>query len=244
VRRLALLLALLVAAPAAAGTCREALVLALDVSGSVDATEYRQQLDGIAAALDDPAVRQAFLAMPDAPVDLAIFEWAGPGTRRLILPWTQVRDAPTLDRIGSALRAWLRRPSDPSTGLGTAMLEGAAMLAERPACWRKVLDISADGRSNAGPRPQDVRDAAALADVTVNGLVVADPSAAADGGRGSGEADLEGYFRAWVIRGPDAFVETAAGYAGYRVAMTRKLIRELQVLAIGRATVRSARRTR
>lgn len=242
-RRLALLLALLMAPPAFAGTCREALVLALDVSGSVDAAEYRQQLDGIAAALGDPEVRQAFLALPDAPVDLAIFEWAGPGTRRLILPWTQVRDAATLDRIGGRLRGWARQPADPSTALGTAMLEGAALLAERPACWRKVLDLSADGRSNAGPRPQEVRDAAPLAEVTVNGLIVADPPTAAGAGRAD-DADLEGYFRAWVIRGPDAFVEAARGYAGYRAAMTRKLIRELQVLAIGRTGIRSARRTR
>ena len=71
-RWLALVLTLL-AAPADAA-CRQALALGLDVSSSVDDTEYRLQLDGLAAALLKPEVRAAFLALPDAPVRLYVFE--------------------------------------------------------------------------------------------------------------------------------------------------------------------------
>lgn len=219
-------------APAPPGACREALALALDVSGSVDGREYRQQLDGLAAALTDPEVQDAFLALPDAPVDLAIYEWSGPGTARPLLPWTTVGNAATLAGIADALRRTLRAPADPSTALGAALLHGGGLLGQRAGCWRRVLDVSGDGKSNTGPRPQDVQDAPALAGVTVNGLVVG----AAPGNEGpGGQVGLEGYFRAWVIRGPEAFVERAEGYADYRDAMKRKLIRELQVLAVSDA---------
>ncbi|MFC6686684.1 DUF1194 domain-containing protein [Jhaorihella thermophila] len=76
--RAALLALCLVPPLPAAAACRHALALGLDVSGSVDGREYRLQLDGLAAALRDPRVKQALLAMPAAPVRIAVFEWSGP----------------------------------------------------------------------------------------------------------------------------------------------------------------------
>lgn len=171
----ALALLLLLWAGAAQGACRQALVLALDVSGSVDVVEYRQQIEGVAAALSDPEVRQAVLSMPGAPVDLAVFEWSSDLGQRVILDWVTLDGAAALDRAIAVIAGTRRVPAPPTTGLGDAMRRGAAMLAERPACWRRVIDISGDGKSNTGPRPQDVRGLPLLDGVTVNGWSWAEP---------------------------------------------------------------------
>lgn len=230
----ALALLLVFWAGAAQAACREALVLALDVSGSVDAREYRQQIDGLVAALDSPEVRQALFAMPGAPVDLAVFEWSSPEAQRPILPWTTLDRPETLDAVIARIAAATRVTGPPATGLGAAMLRGAAMLAQRPACWRRVLDVSADGTSNIGPRPQDVGQGPLFQGITVNGLVVGHPPGAGPA-FASETAALAAYFNAWVIHGPDAFTEIAQGYGDYGRTMRRKLLRELQVLAVSDA---------
>lgn len=234
-RRLIAAVALWLAlAGAGQAACRLALVLALDISGSVNAEEYRQQVDGLAGALEAPAVRQAFFAMPGATVDLAVFEWSGPGSTRTLVEWTTVRGRAALDQVTRRLRGVQRVPGPPSTALGAAMLEGARRLSGRPACWRHVLDVSGDGKSNTGPRPHEVRTDPALADITINGLVVGSETMRGTQVRDSETAELSAYFNAWVIKGPDAFVEVAVEFTDYRAAMERKLLRELQVLALGR----------
>lgn len=220
------------AALTAAAECRQALVLALDVSGSVDATEYGLQLQGLAAALADPEVAQALFAMPGAAVDLAVFEWSDSDHARIILDWTTLADPAALQGAVATIAGMLRQPAPPSTAIGSAMEFGAAKLAERPQCWRQVLDISGDGTSNSGPRPQDVRGGAGFAGIVINALVVGSDSRRGPGPRQAESDGLRGYFEAWVIHGPDAFAETAAGYGDYGRAMRRKLLRELQILPV------------
>jgi len=232
--RLAIALLLMLGTPAI-GACRQALVLGLDISGSVDDGEYRQQLDGLAGALAAPAVRAALLAMPGAAVDLAVFEWSGPQDQRLILTWRTLGNDAAITQAAGALAATRRRPGDPSTALGSALAFGSAALTQRSACWRHVLDISGDGTSNAGPRPQDVRDALPPPDMTINALVIGSETLVRGERRAVDANELSAYFRANVIRGDSAFVETALGFADYRTAMERKLLRELQVIAIGKA---------
>ena len=221
----ALLLAL--CAGSAQGACRQALALGLDVSGSVDAREYRLQTEGLANALSSEAVRAALLAMPEADVALAVFEWSGQGAQRLLLDWTVITDAAVLDEVTQRLRGVARADMDLSTALGEAKGFGAELLARGPVCWRQVLDLSGDGTSNGGPHPQSLRPPG----ITINGLVIGQPETPGHGTIGIGE--LTAYFRAYVIQGPDAFIETALGFDGFQQAMTRKLLRELQVMVIG-----------
>ncbi|MBV7394625.1 DUF1194 domain-containing protein [Mameliella sediminis] len=202
--------------------CRQALALGLDVSGSVDAREYRLQLDGLASALEDPEVLAALLVMPETPVAIAVFEWSGPGSQRVVAPWRVLQGPADVAELASRLRATLRGEMGQSTAIGSAKVFGAALLDAQPACWRRVLDLSGDGRSNTGPRPQDRRPDG----ITINGLVIG-ASADADG-----IGALASYYRAYVIAGPDAFVETALGFEAFEEAMIRKLKRELQVLAV------------
>ena len=216
--------------------CRQALALALDVSGSVDAAEYRLQLDGLAAALTAPEVSAALLAPGAAPVALNVFEWSGPTYQQTLVDWTLVTDAAVLGSVAGALQATERQPAPPSTALGTAMAVGAQVLERAPECWSATLDISGDGKSNTGPRPQDLDNLPALDGITINGLVVM----TIDGmGEGPGPEDLVSYYENLVIRGPDAFVETADGFDDYERAMRRKLLREIKALAVGALDVPS-----
>ena len=83
----ALLILFAMSHAAYAQSCRLALVLALDVSGSVDPQEYAQQVQGLAAALDHPEIRDQLLDSAGAPVSLAVFEWSSRNHQFIIQPW-------------------------------------------------------------------------------------------------------------------------------------------------------------
>ncbi|WP_088623584.1 DUF1194 domain-containing protein [Oceanicola sp. 22II-s10i] len=212
---------------AAAAECRLALVLALDVSGSVDGVEYRLQLDGLAAALTHPEVAAAAFAAPGNPVAISIFEWSGPAEQRVLVPWVEVAGPAELAAAADRLRATSRRPAEPSTAIGSAMFYGQAVLGSAPPCWRQAIDVSGDGKSNTGPHPGDVFVAPG---VTINALAIGGELMDPGELRHVSLAELSAYFRAYVIRGPEAFVETAANFREFEDAMIRKLKREMMVL--------------
>lgn len=228
--RVAALLACLVAPAVAAESCRQALAIGLDVSGSVDERDYALQMGGLATALGRDDVRAALLAMPDVPIWLAVYDWNGPEGQRLIVGWRPMRDEVDLAEVIAVLRATPRHPGAPNTAVGSAILFGAALLAAKGECWQHTLDLTGDGLSNAGPRPRNV---AIAPEITVNALVIgADPDPGWDGG----EPDVAGllaWFKAEVIRGPNAFVEPAYGFEDFAEAMARKLLREVSGMRIG-----------
>lgn len=216
--------------------CRQALVLALDVSGSVDAREYALQRDGVATALNSAAVRALLLSEGAAPTRLAIFEWSGPEDQSLIVPWTEIAQTSDLDQAIARIRGHQRQAASPTTAIGSAMQVGFDMLAQHPDCWKHTLDISGDGEANTGPRPQFVSLAPAPSGTLVNGLVIGSGDNAGGDDRGANIRELSSYFSAYVVRGPGAFVEVAIGFEDYAQAMERKLIRELGAIAIGAIT--------
>lgn len=215
--------------------CRQALALGLDVSGSVDSREYRLQMDGLAAALSSPKVRQALTIMPAAPVDLLVYEWSGPEDPAVVLPWTTIADEAALDGIINHLRATQRRQATPGTALGLAMREGVGHLAARSHCWKRTLDLSGDGKSNLGPRPVDVKPEIEGAGVTINALVIGADAPTFGDVRQAEIGALGSYFQANVIVGSDSFVEIALGFEDYAKSMARKLERELETLMFSHA---------
>ena len=227
-------LALAVALPAQAESCRQALSLGLDVSGSVNRFEYALQLEGLAGALRDAEVQKAFLGMPEAHVRLHIYEWAGSGSKRLLLDWLVIGSADDLELAASTLsNTGQLRPHEPGTALGEALRYGAQALATQSDCWQRTLDISADGPSNTGPRPRDITDEPALDEITINALLIGTVEEWRNTTQDQNLRALAQYFRAEVIRGPAAFVELTDSYDRYEEAIARKLLRELQTLAIG-----------
>ncbi|KNG94069.1 hypothetical protein ATO11_07410 [Pseudaestuariivita atlantica] len=215
------------AGSAASDACRQALVLALDVSGSVDAREYRLQLDGLAAALEHPQVVEAVELGPSAPIRLQVFEWSGPGFQRLLVPWTALENRADLAQVATRLRAITRTDAPKETAIGMALRHAARALREMPGCWKRTADISGDGQSNTGPRPRDVVQAG-LGQITVNALVIGHDDARDGDARQVDVGELSSYFRANVLYGPDAFVQVALGFEDYERAMVAKLTRELE----------------
>lgn len=210
----------------AQAACRQALALGVDVSGSVDAREYRLQLDGLAAALRDAQVQRAFLAMPQAPVRLLVFEWAGETDQRRLAGWRSIDRAQDLEAVAQRLEATQSVQEDPATAIGSAMLHGAMLLDEQAECWSRTLDISGDGPANRGPHPGDLRGGA-FDGITINALVIGPGSRANTTKDLTGVLNLEAYYRAHVLRGRDAFVETARDFEDFAQAMQRKLLREV-----------------
>ena len=211
--------------------CRLALALGLDVSGSVDTGEHALQRRGLANALRHPDIMALLTAGGAPPVEILVYEWSGPGAGHPLQPWTRIGDPAQIDRIASRITSAPRRASDPSTALGSAMAYGIAALGDR-GCWQRTLDISGDGKSNTGPRPAPLRQRALETGVTINALVIGADAPASGDARHVDIAELVAYFRANVIAGADAFVETALGFADYEAAMVRKLKRELQGLIL------------
>ena len=228
------------ASPAGAEDCRLALVLALDVSSSVDESEYHLQREGLARALVAPEVVRGFLV--GDPVALYIFEWSSPSTQAPLPPgWEVVRSEEDLVRVAATLTSRPRQGTDSphrSTGLGTALSFAATALEDSPECQARTVDISGDGASNEGFSPEFVYRHYAFAGVTVNALVVGDVR---DNGAPPGaEAELVTWFQTEVLHGPGAFMVLADGYEDYERAMIAKLLRELELpLVSGWAVVGS-----
>ncbi len=218
----------------ATAQCRQALALGLDVSGSVDAQEYRLQLRGLAAALRRPDVAQLILSNPGAPVRIAVFEWSEPDHQKLLLDWTEIRTQDDLTRIGQQLDAVKRSPAPQGTAVGSAMAFGANLLNQQD-CWKLTLDLSGDGKHNLGPHPHKVKSQLHSAGITINGLVIGADDPRQGDQRQVQVGELSAYYNTWVILGPDAFVEVALGFDAYEHAMARKLIRELEGLVLSDA---------
>ena len=232
--RAAAFLACLGAGAAQAQGCRMALVLALDVSASVDAREYALQMQGMAAALMAPPVVAAFLAPGEPPVALAAFTFSGPQDAALVAPWRLVDSPAALADTAARIAATPRRSTfDGRTALGAALAKGAALLADAPPCPRRVIDIAADGENNAGPAPRIARAADALAGVEINALSIGGDLPLDHGTFADEGGQLSRYLAREVIQGPDAFVERAGDYADFERAMTRKLLRELRPMMLG-----------
>jgi hypothetical protein len=206
--------------------CRQALIIGLDRSGSVDAEEERLMVEGLARALEDDEVQNAFLALPGIPVDLSIFEWSGARYQRLILDWAPMSGHEDLDGVARRLRTMSPVDAGTETAIGSAMNYAEAKLSDRLDCAKLTLDLAGDGKSNAGPEPDAVPFRPGDRDATVNALVIG--LRETDGGN-PGIAELTSYFRVHVIRGPGSFVEAALGFDDFGEAMKRKLKRELAV---------------
>lgn len=219
----------------AQAACRQALALGLDVSGSVDAVEYRLQLDGLAVALNSERVQEVLFMQPDAPIRILVYEWSGPLDHTVIVPWTALTVPDDLARVTATLRSHPRGAAAPTTAIGSAMLAGFSFLEQHPACWKRTLDLSGDGPTNTGPRPQDIPDSQTPTGVVVNGLVIGSDNLRGGDGRFADVKELSSYYDSYVVRGPGAFVEVALGFEEYAAAMERKLLRELASLVMGDA---------
>ncbi|MFM7334695.1 MAG: DUF1194 domain-containing protein [Tabrizicola sp.] len=206
---------------AARSGCRLALALAVDISRSIDSQDYIIQTEGLAQALEDPEVRRA-IYVPEGEVALAIYYWSGNGYQDVVQPWTLLDSPDALDEVIWTVRRTPRPLARLATALGDALRFGSDLIAEAPACDRRVIDVAGDGRNNEGISVRRTYEREDFSGITVNGLAV-----------GEHEADILDYYQTEVIHGPGAFVESAPRQADYPEAIRRKLLRELESPMIG-----------
>lgn len=209
--------------------CRQALVMALDVSSSVDEQEYALQMQGLAGALLDPEVQALLLAQPSAPIVLSVFEWSGRFDQRLIVHPLRLETTADLNQVAALLTNQTRPTITKPTAIGHALQFAGQLLAAGPDCWQLTIDISGDGKNNDGFAPQHAKQAEIYSDITVNGLVIGTDFPSPDRIVENEMSELTSYFRHVVIHGPNAFIETALGFEEFEVAMKRKLLRELSI---------------
>jgi Mg-chelatase subunit ChlD len=169
-----------------------ALVLAVDVSASVDYDEFALMIGGLSAAFLDPAVTAAATGGPRGAIAVATLFWSE--AQALAMPWMRLASAEEGEVIAEALMAAPRQPRAGATALGEGLVAALALLARCPApSSRQVVDVSGDGAGNRGRPSGAVRDVAVAAGVVINGLAVVNE-----------EAELAAHYAAEVIGGPAA----------------------------------------
>lgn len=195
------------------------LVLAVDTSESVDGFEYGLVMQGIARAFRSPEIIE-LIGRQDG-IAVTLFQWSSRIDRRYMIPWHLVTDPASVLAFAAAVEAAERDPIRGFTAIGGAIDFGVRLIAENGFAGRqRKIDLSGDGRSNAGPSPAKPRKEADALGIVINGLPILS-------GTDETAYDLDAYYRDEIIVGPGAFIEIAQDYEDFEQAFRRKLLREL-----------------
>lgn len=205
------------AAPSIARTVDLALVLAVDVSGSVNAERFELQRQGYAKAFASHELVDAIAAGENHAIAVTFVEWSGATHQKQMIGWTFISDANSALSFSSAVSEAPRVFGDWTSISGA--LDYAASLFDNVGgvtAIRRVIDVSGDGVNNHGRSVNDARDDAVNAGLTVNGLPIL-----------SEYPTLDAYYRDNVIGGPGAFVVAVSDFDGFGDAIIGKLVREI-----------------
>ncbi len=204
------------------------LVLAADVSRSIDAAKFQLQRNGYAAAVSDPRVLEAVRSGRNGRIGLSFIEWSGSGSQRVLIDWTTIGDAGSAKDFGDRLLAAPRSFAD-RTSISGAIEFAMGRLARAPyESARRTIDVSGDGTNNAGREVTLARDEALAQGVTINGLVILSETPLAwNPGHTNPPGGLDKYYRNNVIGGPGAFVLVAKNFSSFGEAMIEKMIAEV-----------------
>ena len=193
------------------------LVLAVDVSGSVNQTRFVLQREGYAEAFRNPKVLNAIRSGMSQAIAVTMFQWTGPRLQVHVVPWMVIRDEASANAFAAAVEGAPRVLFSGGTSLSGAIDFGVRIMPfSDVTAARRVIDVSGDGSNNAGRPVQLARDDAVAAGITINGLPI--PWL---------EYQLDKYFYDYVIGGPGAFVIGAESYEQFGDAIVRKLILEI-----------------
>jgi len=228
----ALLLALLASGEGARAQNTDLLlVLAADVSRSIDESEFELQRKGYAAALSDPRVLAAIGGGANGKIAVCFVEWSGAGEQLVVVDWTVIRDGEDAGGLSAMLLA------APRSFIGRTSISGAIdfamerFAAAKPQGNRRIIDISGDGTNNSGRPVTDARDQALAEGVTINGLAIINnrpnPGYAFHTQPPGG---LPEWYRQNVIGGPGAFLHVVEDFRSFADAMTNKLVSEIASL--------------
>jgi len=197
------------------------LVLAVDVSGSVDDDEYALQMGGIANAFRSPVVLDAIRTFAPNGLAVAVTVWSSSDAQSVAVDWTLVSGQDDAAAFAELVEA-APRGSRGNTAIGSAIAHATRLFdGSGFEGRRQVIDISGDGISNDGPDIAPAREIALQRGITINGLVIVENNLVANR-----------LYRREVVGGPGAFVIAAQGFKDFEQAFLRKLLREIQGLGI------------
>jgi hypothetical protein len=206
-----------------------ALVLAVDVSGSMDEGERALQRGGYVAAFLHPEVIAAIGGGVYGRISVTYVEWAGPRSQTVVIPWRAIDGTASAEAFAAALKA------APTSHIHGTSISGVLAFASTLfdgngfAAARQAIDVSGDGPNNMGPPVVPVRDAVVARGITINGLPLTlrddDPGSAPYGGLAAGLLEL--YYEDCVIGGPGAFFVSVRAPGQLADAIRRKLVLEI-----------------
>lgn len=208
------------------------LVLAVDISRSVDEKKFRLQREGYASAIVDPRVVRAMQAGAFGRIAICYMEWASDQDQRVIVEWTRVgtpdEAKEVSDRIRDAPRAFMGR-----TAIGAAIDYSMNLLSRSPfGAPRQIIDVSGDGTNNSGRDVTLARDAAIERGVIINGLVIlSEIPLPTNPMHTHPPGGLTAYYQNNVIGGPGAFVLEAQSFESFGQLLIQKLIKEIAARA-------------
>ncbi len=200
------------------------LVLAVDVSRSVDAEEMELQFRGYANAFRDERMISGFTGGPVGSIAVTLFTWSDWNIQEHLVPWMKLGGADDAHRFAAAIDAAPRR-THLYTSISGAIDYAARLFGQGFEGTRRVVDISGDGVNNSGRDIGLARQEAIEQGIILNGLAVLDRSPP-PAGIGPSQP-LDEYYRDRVIGGPGAFVMAAEGFEAFEPAVRRKIIREV-----------------
>jgi Protein of unknown function (DUF1194) len=212
------------------------LVLAVDVSYSMDLDEQRLQRDGYIEAFRDPEIIRAIQGGQHRRIAVTYVEWAGWSIQQVVVPWTIV------DGPASAEALAVKLTQAPISRHRRTSLSGALVFSERQfgaggyRGERRVIDVSGDGPNNSGPPVGALRDEFVAKGIVINGL----PIVVKPGGPGNmfDISNLDEYYAQCVIGGPGSFMIPIREKAEFASATRQKLLLEISGLEPPPAIVR------
>ena len=207
------------------------LVLAADVSRSIDEGEFDLQRKGYAAALSDPRVLAAIRGGATGTIAVCFVEWSGAGEQLVVVDWTVIGDGEDAGGRSAMLLA------APRSFIGRTSISGAIdfamerFAAAKPQSNRRIIDISGDGTNNSGRPITEARDQALAEGVTINGLaIINDKPNPGYAFHTQPPGGLPEWYRQNVIGGPGAFLHVVEDFRSFADAMTSKLVSEIAAL--------------
>lgn len=204
------------------------LVLAADISRSVDAAKFKLQREGYAAALTHQRVLSAIQSMPSGRIAVSYVEWSGAGAQAVVVDWTSIGTEAEArafaEQVLKAPRLYMER-----TAIGAAIDFSMLQLERSPfRASRRVIDVSGDGTSNVGREVTMARDEAVARGVTINGLaILSEVPLAFNPLHTHPPGGLLKYYQDNVVGGPGAFALAAENHEAFPRMILSKLVKEI-----------------
>jgi hypothetical protein len=214
------------------------LVLASDVSRSVDTAKFQLQREGYAAAMQNPRVIEAIRSGPHGRIAICFLEWSGAMSQKVVIDWTIVSDAASARKIADQVLELPRAFAD-RTSISAGIDFAVAQLARAPfTAPRLTIDVSGDGTNNSGRDVAVARDEALAKGITINGLVILSETPLPwNPEHTNPPGGLGEYYKRNVIGGPGAFVMVAENHGSFGAAIVKKMIAEIAGLPMPRSVV-------